>query len=63
MLISTQRLRPASPRLILAYAEISICEKVKYLGVGIDHKLRFQDYVQRTGKPSQSIYVSKKFCT
>ena len=54
MLFSMQRIKPASPKLILANTEISFCEKVKYLGVDIDHKLRFEDYVQRiTGKASQ----------
>ena len=62
MLFSTQRLKPDCPKLILANTEISFCEKVKYLGVDIDHKLRFEDYVQRiTGKASQRMYVVKNF--
>ena len=62
MLFSTQRLKPDCPKLILANTEISFCEKVKYLGVDIDHELRFEDYVQRiTGKASQRMYVVKNF--
>ena len=44
MLFSTQRLKPDSPKLILANTEILFCEKVNYLGVDIYHKLRFEDY-------------------
>ena len=62
MLFSTQRLKPDSPQLILDGTEILFCEKVKYLGIDIDHKLRFEDYVQRiTGKASQRMYVVKNF--
>ena len=57
-----QRIKPASPKLILANTEISFCEKVKYLGVDIDQKLRFEDYVQRTtGKASQRMHIVKNF--
>ena len=60
MLFATQRLKPDCPKLILANTEISFCEKVKYLGVDIDHKLRFEDYVQRIiGKECM---LSKTFC-
>ena len=62
MLFSIQRIKPASPKLNLANTEISFCEKVKYLGVDIDQKLRFEDYVQRTtGKASQRMHIVKNF--
>ena len=62
MLFSTQRLKPNTPKLNLDGTNISFCEKVKYLGVDIDNKLRFEDYVhKKTGKASQRMYVVKNF--
>ena len=62
MLFSTQRLKPNTPKLNLDGTNISFCEKVKYLGVDIDNKLRFEDYVHKiTGKASQRMYVVKNF--
>ena len=47
---------------LLDGTEISFCDKVKYPGVDIDNKLRYEDYVQRiAGKASQRMFVVKNF--
>ena len=40
-IFSTQLKKPDSPPLTLKNTDINFCDSVKYLGIGIDCKLRF----------------------
>ena len=46
MLFSTRRDKPDSEPLILNGTEISFCSSVKYLGVEVDDRLRFEDHIE-----------------
>ena len=62
MLFSTQRIKHDSPNLILDGTEISFCDIDNYLGVDIDNKLRYEDYVQKiAGIASQRMFVARNF--
>ena len=45
MLFSTRQHKPYSEPLILSDTEIS-CSSVKYLGVEVDDRLRFEDHIE-----------------
>ena len=62
MIFSTQRKKPDSPPLTLNNTDINFCDSVKYLGIDIDCKLRFEDYADKViSKASQRMYIVKNF--
>ena len=48
MLFSTRRDKPGSTVLKIDDVEIKFCDNVKYLGILVDNKLRFEEHVQNT---------------
>ena len=46
IMFSTQRDKPDAPTTILNGQSITMCDKVYYLGVLVDHKLRFEEHVE-----------------
>ena len=62
MLFSTQYCKPCTPDLVLNNTTIVLTEKVKYLGVIVDDKLRFQEHVQSAvSTASKRMYIVKNF--
>ena len=62
MLFSTQYVKPCTPDLVLNGTTIVLSDQVKYLGVTVDDKLRFQDHVQSAiTTASQRMYIVKNF--
>ena len=62
MLFSTQYCKPSTPHLVLNNTTIVLTEKVKYLGVIVDDKLRFQEHVQSAvSTASKRMYIVKNF--
>ena len=62
MLFSTRRDKPASEPLILNGTEISFCSSVKYLGVEVDDRLRFEDHIENiVTKANQRMYIVRNF--
>ena len=62
MLFSTKRDKPHSPCLELGGVNIDFCETVKYLGILIDHKLRFESHVNNVvTKASQRMFIIRTF--
>ena len=46
MMFSTQLVKPDTPALNLNGTDITLCDKMRYLGITVDNKLRFQEQVQ-----------------
>ena len=62
MLFSTQLVKPNTPALNLNGTVITLCVKVKYLGITVDDKLRYQEHVQSVlTTVSQRMYIVKNF--
>ena len=62
MMFSTQLVRPITPTLILNGTDVDFCDKVKYLCVTVDDKLRYHDHVQSiVTTASQRMYIVKNF--
>ena len=62
ILFSTQRTKPDSPPIVLNGQGITMCDKVTYLGVLLDQKLRFEDHVQSVvSKAEQRMYIVRNF--
>ena len=62
MLFSTKRIKPDTPVLILNNVSISFSDDVKYLGVRIDDKLRFEEHINSVAtKASQRMYIVRNF--
>ena len=62
MLFSTRRDKPVSPALKIDDVEIEFCDNVKYLGILVDNKLRFEEHVQNTvTKASQRMHIVRTF--
>ena len=62
MLFSTKRDKPDSPALELNCVKIDFCDNVKYLGVQIDNKLRFESHVNNVvTKASQRMFIIRTF--
>ena len=63
MMFSTQLVKPDTPALNLNGTDITLCDKVRYLGITVDDKLRFQEHVQSVlTTVSQRMYIVKIFC-
>ena len=61
-MFSTQYVKPCTPELVLNDTTIVLSDKVKYLGVIVDDKLRFQEHVQSAlSTASQRMYIVKNF--
>ena len=61
-MFSTQYVKPCTPELVLNDTTIVLSDKVKYLGVVVDDKLRFQEHVQSAlSTASQRMYIVKNF--
>ena len=62
MLFSNRHDKPDSPVLQNDDINIEFCDNVKYLGVFVDNKLRFEEYVQNTvTKASQKMHIVRTF--
>ena len=62
MFFSTKRDKPDSPTLELNDVKIEFCDNVKYLGVLIDNKLRFENHFNNVAsKANQRMFVIKTF--
>ena len=64
VLFSTRHDKPDSPVLQIddINIELHVCDNVKYLGVFVDNKLRFEEYVQNTvTKASQRMHIVRTF--
>ena len=62
MMLSTQYVKPSTPTLVLNDTAIAFSDKVKYLGVLVDDKLRFNDHVHGiVSTASQRMYVVRNF--
>ena len=62
MLFSTKRIKPDTPAMILNDVSISFSDNVKYLGVQIDDKLRFEEHINSVAtKASQRMYIVRNF--
>ena len=62
MLFSTQLVKPDTPALNLNGTVITLCDKVRYLGITVDDKLRYQEHVQSVlTTVSQRMYIVKNF--
>ena len=58
MLFSTQLVKPDTSALNLNGTVITLCDKVRYLGVTVDDKLRYQEHVQSVlTTVSQRMYI------
>ena len=63
MLFCTKRDKPESATLQLDGVDIELCDNVKYLGVLIDNKLRFESHVDNlVTKASQRMHIVRTFC-
>ena len=62
IMFSTQRDKPDTPMTILNGQSITMCDKVNYLGVLVDHKLRFEEHVQSiVTKAEQRMHIVRNF--
>ena len=62
VIFSTQKALPDVTHLTLDSTEIIPSESVKYLGVEIDNKLRFEDHIDaKVSKARQRLYLVKQF--
>ena len=65
MMFSTQHVKPNTPALFLNGTDITMCDKVSYLGTTIDDKLCFQEHAQSvlTTQPRKGCILLKVLCT
>ena len=60
-MFSTQLDKPDTPAVNLNGTVITLCDKVRYLGIIVDDKLRYQEHVQSVlTTVSQRMYIVKK---
>ena len=61
-MFSTRRDKPDSPTLQIDGVNINFCNNVKYLGILVDNKLRFEEHIQNTlAKARQRMHVVRTF--
>ena len=62
ILFSTQRTKPHTPPIVLNGESITMCDKVTYLGIMLDQKLRFEEHIQSVvSKSEQRMYIVRNF--